>query len=42
MMMKNCLFVGATNQKPLQQKEEMHVSNVNHGKILPLYKPPAS
>jgi hypothetical protein len=36
------MFVGANNQKPLQQGGKMHLSNVNHGKILPLFKPPPS
>jgi hypothetical protein len=35
------LLIGANNQKPLWQGEEMHMSNVNHGKVL-LLEPPLS
>jgi hypothetical protein len=35
------LLVGVSNQKPLQQGEKMHMSNVNHSKVI-LHESPLS
>jgi hypothetical protein len=36
----NCSFVGANNQKPLQQRQEMQPLGVNHGNVHFLFEPP--
>jgi hypothetical protein len=37
---RNYSLIGATNQKPLQEGQEMHPLGVNHGSVLLLFEPP--